>query len=582
MLLVCLFLGVGAGAAAATSAPYFTALPASGSTELQTARLWAVAAPLPNGQVLIAGGQSLIGGNALASAELFDPANDTFTVLPASGATELQTARVDAVAAPLANGQVLIAGGLNNAADVLLQSAELFNPANDTFTALPASGNTELQTARENAVAAPLPNGQVLIAGGDDNGVILQSAEIFNPATDTFTPLPASGATELQTARANAVAAPLPNGQVLIAGGGGKTAEIFNPANDTFTALPASGATELQTARADAVAAPLSDGQVLIAGGENDGGVLPSAEIFNPADDTFTALPASGSSKLQTARRGAVAAPLPNGQVLIAGGQDSNFDYLASAELFNPGSQFVVSGGDFGDQAVGLRSAVQVLVLTNVGAQPVTVTGAALDVAGDPGDFTITSDGCAGRTLAFDQICTITARFTPSAAGTRSATIDLSDNEPTASTIALSGNGVAPITGPAEPTGPSGPSGPTGPAGATGSAGPVGATGPQGPQGNLGQIELITCRSITATRGGKKHRAKRCRIKLISATATFTTTSAEATLTRRGLTYATGVARLTDLVLYDRRPLHRGSYTLILTRQLGGYRVISREQITIA
>jgi hypothetical protein len=73
---------------AAASSPYFTALAASGATELGTERFDAMAAPLPDGQVLIAGGYNESSG-FLQSAELFDPADDTFTALPAAGATEL-------------------------------------------------------------------------------------------------------------------------------------------------------------------------------------------------------------------------------------------------------------------------------------------------------------------------------------------------------------------------------------------------------------------------------------------------------------------------------------------------------------
>ena len=285
----------GAKPAGAAASPYCTALAPSGGSELLIARYAAVAAPLPNGQVLIAGGKS--GSTFLASAELFNAASDTFTALPASGNTELQTARAGAVAAPLPNGQVLIAGGYNGSsypqsADGYLASAELFNPASDTFAALPASGATELHIARDGAVAAPLPNGRVLIAGGysynaydPDYSSVLRSAELFNPANDTFKALAASGATELRTARESAVAAPLPNGQVLIAGGDSaqnsalRSAELFNPANDTFKALAASGSTELQTARAGAVAARLPNGQVLIAGGYNRSGYLQRAEL---------------------------------------------------------------------------------------------------------------------------------------------------------------------------------------------------------------------------------------------------------------------------------------------------------------
>ena len=372
--------GVG-NAWASASAPYFSALPASGSTELQTARSGAVAAPLPNGEVLIAGGENA--SNTLQSAELFSPTSDTFTALPASGSTELQTPRYGAVAAALPNGEVLIAGGANGGG--YLQSAELFNPASDTFTALPASGNTELQTARQFAVAAPLPNGEVLIAGGENGTAgILQSAELFNPSSDTFTALPASGSTELQTDREGAVASPLPNGEVLIAGGYGglgaylQSAELFNPASDTFTALTASGDTELQTTRAYAVAAPLPNGQVLIAGGDEFSGFLQSAELFNPASDTFTALPASGSTELQTARDGAVAAPLPNGQVLIAGGYNNSSTYLQSAELYSSAPEVAAAGGDFGDQTIGEPSPVSVVVVTNVGAQALSISATSL------------------------------------------------------------------------------------------------------------------------------------------------------------------------------------------------------------
>jgi hypothetical protein len=101
--------------------------------------------------------------------------------LPASGSSELQSAREGAVAAPLQGGKVLIAGGFDG--NSFFESAELFNPSADTFTALAASGASELQTAREGAVSAPLQGGKVLIAGGFDGSNYLQSAELFDPST---------------------------------------------------------------------------------------------------------------------------------------------------------------------------------------------------------------------------------------------------------------------------------------------------------------------------------------------------------------------------------------------------------------
>lgn len=166
-----------------------------------------------------------------------------------------------------------------------------------SFTALPGA----LTTARYEAMAASLPGGRVLIAGGDDGTHVLASAEVFDPSTGTFTASPRP----MTIARQGAVAAPLPDGDVLIAGGfSGRTllasAELFHPATGTFTALPAS----MTTARLGAVAAPLPDGDVLIAGGDDGKNVLSSAEVFDPSTGVFTALAGS----MSTARDGAVAA----------------------------------------------------------------------------------------------------------------------------------------------------------------------------------------------------------------------------------------------------------------------------------
>jgi hypothetical protein len=92
------------------------------------------------------------------------------------------------------------------------------------------------------------------------------------------------------------------------------------------------GTGAMTTARTAAVAAPLPDGKVMIAGGLNFGGIQSSAELFSPSTDAFTSV----AGAMTTTRYGAVAAPLPDGEVLIAGGSSSFANYLSSAELFNP------------------------------------------------------------------------------------------------------------------------------------------------------------------------------------------------------------------------------------------------------
>lgn len=93
----------------------------------------------------------------------------------------------------------------------------------------------------------------------------------------------------------------------------------------------------------EAVAAPLADGRVLVAGGQGDP-VPPwaSAEVFDPDSNTFSALPRG----LTTARQAAVAAPLPGGRVLIAGGLGAD-SFMTSAEIFESAAEAVAAGGDF-------------------------------------------------------------------------------------------------------------------------------------------------------------------------------------------------------------------------------------------
>src|SRR4030095_8598146 len=124
----------------------------------------------------------------------------------------LGTGRSSHTTTVLPNGLVLLAGGISGT--FFQSSAELYNPVTGTFT---PTGS--MSTARESHTATLLPSGLVLITGGNSGfglGAILNSAELYDPATGTFTLLPST----MTTVRNQHTATLLGNGKVLITGGG--------------------------------------------------------------------------------------------------------------------------------------------------------------------------------------------------------------------------------------------------------------------------------------------------------------------------------------------------------------------------
>lgn len=241
-----------------------------------TARGFHKATLLPDGKVLIAGGVDPSIGQPLASAEVFDPATGSFT--PAGSMVQ---GRAVHTATVLPNGKVLVAGGLLFFY-APIATAELFDPASGTFTSAGTMGSV-----RWAHTATLLANGKVMVSGGDDDVFnSLVSAELFDPASGAFT---ATGS--LGTARNQHTATLLQNGKVLVAGGNSDSscfdcdfvdtvilaaAELFDPASGTFTATGSLG-----TARNGHTATLLQNGKVLVTGGtDSSGAVLASAELY--------------------------------------------------------------------------------------------------------------------------------------------------------------------------------------------------------------------------------------------------------------------------------------------------------------
>lgn len=288
---------------------------------LGTARFWHTVTLLSNGKVLAAGGY-----DGLASAELYDPAGNSGAGAWA-GTGSLNTGRRLHTATLLPSGKVLVTGG--SSGGPLYSSAELFDPTGNSGAGSWTT-TANMSVSRDRHTATLLPNGKVLVVGGGNGSGQRSSAELFDPAGN-------SGAGSWTTtgsmayAREFHTATLLPNGKVLVAGGFDgddsiTSAELFDPAgNSGAGSWTTTGS--LNVACKNHTATLLPNGKVLVAGGRNyTDDNLESVQLYDPANGTWINM-----SPMNVERSWHTATLLPNGKVLVASGDGGE----SSAELYD-------------------------------------------------------------------------------------------------------------------------------------------------------------------------------------------------------------------------------------------------------
>ncbi len=227
-----------AGGSDATGAPVKTAdiydpvangfFPAG---DMGTARDLAAAALLPSGKVLVAGGTGA-SNTMLNSGEVFDP-EPPLTWTPVTNTmSDPRGAGPGAVA--LRDGRVLVMGGVSTLTPSAVTSAtaDLYNPATNAF-----SQTGSMQVGRASFSFAPLADGRVLVAGGLVAPIvgpktITSDAEVYDPGINAWQP-----AGSLPVAVGAAATVALPTGQVLVMGGAPdansnatvREAEVYTP-----------------------------------------------------------------------------------------------------------------------------------------------------------------------------------------------------------------------------------------------------------------------------------------------------------------------------------------------------------------
>lgn len=279
-------------------------------------------------KVLVVGGADA-GGAALGRAAVYNPADDTWKAT----ATQPSPRRLHTVTA-LADGKVLVTGGIGGATAPGLASAEVYDPTADTWT--PAG---TMNQARWGHSAVLLPNGKVLVAGGTAVRAgrttrALRSAELYDPAATTdATRWTTVG--DMTDARSGHPAVALKDGKVLVVGGTAAVGtdrdpalafcELYDPDRATWTPTGS-----LLRPRALHQATALSDTTVLVTGGRapgagDDGTFDPlsrrTAETYDLATGAWTAVRDMPAGRAQHR-----AVALGPGKVLVVGGTGSDPD----------------------------------------------------------------------------------------------------------------------------------------------------------------------------------------------------------------------------------------------------------------
>jgi hypothetical protein len=286
---------------------------------------------LQDGRVLVTGGITA-GGEAVASAEFYDPSTDSW-----SSAGEMAEARSGHTASLLGDGRVLIAGG---------SSLEMFDPTAGSFSFAGA-----LLPARMDHAAAVLQDGRVLIAGGSSETGASTRVDVYEDGAG----LVALG--DMSTARAALSATTMLDGGVLLVGGRNEagdlaSAEAYDSASGSFTpAFPLS----VPRNGHQAFLLPHNN-NVLIVGGNSAGAALASAELYVPWRAEVRA-----TGPMAAPRAGGVGSALAQDGVLLVAGGENGDGYQASAEVYG----FATIKTDKDDYAPG-----ETVTITGSGWQP--------------------------------------------------------------------------------------------------------------------------------------------------------------------------------------------------------------------
>jgi N-acetylneuraminic acid mutarotase len=302
--------------------------------QLLTARANHTQSLLHDGRILAVGGRFTSGFSTTtrASAEIFDPTTGRWTA-----AAPLATARSRHSATVLHSGKVLVVGG--STASSTLASAELYDPVANTW-----SSAGSLSVARSEHTATLMQStsgnglhGKVVVIGGYDAATVTTAVtEQYDPATNSWSTIGS-----LIEARVNHTATLMLDNTVWVIGGYKDATTPNGLATVERLSTPSGGGAATFASVLYTSASPrqlhsttrLANGNLLVAGGVGAANAsLNSALLLTRTGDTSATVTNVGN--MVSARRGPIASLLPDGDVLLMGGENA----ADSSERFDTGT----------------------------------------------------------------------------------------------------------------------------------------------------------------------------------------------------------------------------------------------------
>jgi N-acetylneuraminic acid mutarotase len=252
---------------------------------------WTLRAPLPVGRespaVVTAGDGTIyaIGGRAnmppydTTEVDRYTPSTDSWAPV-----APLPVGRAYAGAALSRDGWIYVVGGSQIGVGYL-DEVDVYSPATDSWATV-----APLPTKRDRLAVASDASGRIYAIGGS-NGSYLNVVERYDPATNAWSTLPA-----MPTARSGLAATTGLNGWIYLIGGcfssasgfALATVEAYDPVKNTWHRRHS-----MRTRRCDLSAATGSDGLIYAWGGFNNNGSPNSAEVYDPATNTWAAAPST-------------------------------------------------------------------------------------------------------------------------------------------------------------------------------------------------------------------------------------------------------------------------------------------------